>query len=248
MEAHLAALGAAAQADVPSIIERVLEDDSIFHFGRLLQSPKVAELATSDQYASHERLLKLFAFGVLGDYRAHVEQFPQLSAQQLSKLKCLTLVSLASETKVLDYDDLVRELDCASEQEMEDLVVEAIYKGLVSAKLDQTRRVVEIDFVLGRDVRLEDLPSMHARLDEWSDACQSALAETARHIEVASDAAKAKNLDSREFTKVLQSLRVACGATSVSEPSAPGGIDRTDSQYSSAEYQREEQRTRAEEL
>ncbi|KAJ2748546.1 COP9 signalosome complex subunit 7b, partial [Coemansia nantahalensis] len=197
MDAHLAVLNSAALADVPGVIDRVLDDDSVFHFGRLLQSSKVAELADSGQYASYGRLLQLFAFGVLGDYRANAEQFPQLSAQQLGKLKYLTLVSLASEARVLGYDDLVRELECASEQEMEDLVIEAIYKGLVSAKLDQKRRVVEIDFVVGRDVRLEDLPSMHAHLDEWSSACQSALAETARQIEAARDTAKTKSLESR---------------------------------------------------
>ncbi|KAJ2785199.1 COP9 signalosome complex subunit 7b [Coemansia javaensis] len=242
MDAHLASLAAAAPDDIPGVIERALADDSVYHFGKLLHAPKVAEAVAADERAQYGRVLELFAFGTLGDYKADASRFPPLTAPQVQKLKLLTLVGAAARAKTLPYDELAGELDCASEQELEDLVVEAIYKGLLAAKLDQRRRLVEVDFVAGRDVRREDLPGMHAQLEEWSGTCRDALAELTRDIEAANESARAKALDSREFAERLQELRAAHAAPAPE----PIGVDRSDSQYASSEYRREEQRTRAE--
>ncbi|KAJ2353114.1 hypothetical protein IWW50_004196 [Coemansia erecta] len=236
MDAYIVSLTTAPQANVPKIIENALEDENIYHFGRLLNSPQVAELVATEQFAQYGQLLELFSFGVLGDYKAAAAQLPQLSPQQLSKLKHLTLVTLASNEKVLQYEKLIAELDCSSEQEMEDLVIEAIYRNLLLAKLDQKRRLVEVDFAVGRDVRRQDLPDMYAKLEAWSNTCEDALAGIAADIETANATAAAQRDSNRDFTKRLQELRSNQSAASAE------GLPRTDSQYESTEYQREAQR------
>ncbi|KAJ2629183.1 COP9 signalosome complex subunit 7b, partial [Coemansia sp. RSA 1290] len=160
-----------------------------------------------------------------------------LNAQQLNKLKLLTLVTLASNDKVLDYDQVISELDCSSEKEMEDLVIDAIYKNLISAKLDQKKRIVEVDFVVGRDVRSEDLQDIYNKLEAWSKTCEDALAGIGNDIEASNAAALAKREDNREFTKTLEELRAS--------QQEPGGLPRTDSQYESTEYQREAERVKS---
>ncbi|KAJ2296743.1 hypothetical protein H4S01_001022 [Coemansia sp. RSA 2610] len=238
MDAYMVSLTTAAPDRVPEIIASALDDERVYHFGRLLNSPQVAELVATEQFAQYGRLLELFSFGVLTDYKTMAAQLPQLSPQQLSKLKYLTLVTLASNEKVLKYDTLIAELDCASEQEMEDLVIEAIYRDLVSAKLDQKRRLVEVDFVVGRDVRREDLPGLYAKLEAWSDVCDEALNGITQEIEASNAAVVAKRDNHREFVQSLQELRSAhAAATTTGE-----GLPRTDSQYESAEYQQEAQR------
>ncbi|KAJ2657544.1 COP9 signalosome complex subunit 7b [Coemansia sp. RSA 1199] len=190
----------------------------------------------AEQFAQYGQLLELFSFGVLNDYKAVAAQLPQLSPQQLSKLKHLTLVTLASNEKVLQYDRLIAELDCSSEQEMEDLVIEAIYKNILMAKLDQKRRLVEIDFTVGRDVRKQDLPDIYAKLEAWSNTCEEALEKISADIETVNAEAAAKRDDSRNFTNTLQELR------SNHVMAATEGLPRSDSQYESSEYQREAQR------
>ncbi|KAJ2501968.1 COP9 signalosome complex subunit 7b [Coemansia sp. RSA 1972] len=193
----------------------------------------------AEQFAQYERLLELFSFGVLNDYKTAAAQFPQLSPQQLNKLKHLTLVTLASNEKVLHYDMLIAELDCSSEQEMEDLVIEAIYKNILMAKLDQKRRLVEVDFTVGRDVRKQDLPDIFAKLEAWSNTCDEALEKLSADIETVNAEAAAKLDDSRNFTNTLQELR------SNHVMAATEGLPRSDSQYESSEYQREAQRVGA---
>ena len=55
-------------------------------------------------------LLKLFAYGTWMDYKASESSLPALSAEQTKKLKKLTVVSLASQRKIVPYDVLMREL------------------------------------------------------------------------------------------------------------------------------------------
>ncbi|KAJ2608499.1 hypothetical protein H4S08_004438 [Coemansia sp. RSA 1365] len=246
MEAHQVALVTASQAEIPGIIKRVLEDDNVHHFGWLLNSQKVAELVSTEQYAEYGRLLELFCFGVLSDYNTGTAQVSELSEVLLRKLKHLTLVSLASQNKILKYDDLMRNLDCSAEQDVEELVIETTYNNLVKARLDQKRRLVEVDYVVGRDVRREDLQLIYSQLEEWSQTCKDALNDITSDIDAANASAMAQKNDSVEFEKSLQRLRSTQAKESVAL--AADGQSRTNSQYASAQYQAEENRAKVEGL
>ncbi|KAJ2001966.1 COP9 signalosome complex subunit 7b, partial [Coemansia thaxteri] len=172
------------------------------------------------------------------------EQLPVLTPRLLEKLKRLTLVSLASALKVLHYDDLMRELDCTHEQQLEDLVIDAIYNELLVAKLDQQRRLVEVEYVVGRDVRREDLQAICEKLDKWSGVCKEELDKLAVRVEEVEKRAVTKRSDERRFASAQQELRLMYAASS-SATAVPDNLARYDSQYASSEYQREERRTGA---
>ncbi|KAJ2694487.1 COP9 signalosome complex subunit 7a [Coemansia sp. IMI 209128] len=245
MDAYLSTLHMATTVlEVTQVIQRLLEDEGIYHFGRVLDSPKARELATLEQPNVYWRLLELFSFGTLSEYKAVAAQLPELSERQLEKLKHLSLVSLASASKVLPYDDLIRELDCAHEQQMEDLVIDTIYKGLLSAKLDQQRRLIEVEFVVGRDVRREDLQAIYESLDQWSVLCEKELDTLTDGVNTAERESVSKRTREREFTFALQDLRMAYAAHASMGDDADS-LARYDSQYTSSEYQREERRAGA---
>ena len=55
----------------------------------------------------------------------------------------------------------------SSVRELEDLIIESVYLGLVSGKLDQAKKVFEVAEVSGRDVRLTDISQMLSTLTSW---------------------------------------------------------------------------------
>ncbi|KAJ2890917.1 hypothetical protein GGI21_000709 [Coemansia aciculifera] len=239
MDVYLNALSTATESEAIQVIQRLLEDEGIYHFGRVLELLKARELASAEHPSAYWSLLELFSFGTFSDYKVASAQLPELTERQLEKLKHLSLVSLASTTKVLPYDDLIRELDCAHEQQMEDLVIDTIYKGLLTAKLDQKRRLVEVEFVVGRDVRRGGLQDIYNALDQWSAVCEKELNRLGDGVNAAERESIAKRVKEREFTLDLQKLRM----TYASVAGEPDSLARYDSQYASSEYQREERRT-----
>ncbi|ORX72329.1 hypothetical protein DL89DRAFT_321382 [Linderina pennispora] len=237
MDAYLGLLKNATNESAARIILDALENDSLFHFTRLLEAPPIAKLAESDEFKPYLRLLEIFSFGTLSDYKLLSQQLPEINGHQLEKLKYLTLVTLASHAKVLQYNDLMSELECTDEQQMEDLVIESIYNGLLSAKLDQQRRLVEVDFVVGRDASRADLREMLSVLNSWSAVCDTALSDLNSRISNVSSEAVAKQMAEKDFTERLQEVRVKYAPVA-----GDGDEPLHSSQYTSTEYQREEQR------
>ena len=52
--------------------------------------------------------------------------------------------------------------------ELENLIIEAIYSGLLSGKMHHHEKVLHVDSVVGRDLRPEDLVKMQQSLTNWS--------------------------------------------------------------------------------
>jgi COP9 signalosome complex subunit 7 len=47
---------------------------------------------------------------------------------------------------------LLQQLDIPNVRELEDLIIECIYQGVVKGKLDQKQKQLEIDFAIGRGI------------------------------------------------------------------------------------------------
>ncbi|TRM62798.1 hypothetical protein BD626DRAFT_496523 [Schizophyllum amplum] len=143
----------------------------VFVFGELLDALSAAQLAGTP----HGALLDLFAYGTYTDYTSNPSAYPALGAAQVTKLKLLSVVSAAMEHRILPYADLITALDAPSVRALEDLVIDAVYQGLLEATLDQQRGVVEVAYTVGRDVRPEALPELLAGLQAWSSTTASVL-------------------------------------------------------------------------
>lgn len=118
-------------------------------------------------------LLRLFAFGTWSDYKASSAlQAQALSEAQALKLKKLTVVSLAAQSKTIAYDVLLRELEMRSVREVEDLLIECIYGGLLQGRLDQQAGQLEVFSSSARDVDPKELAAMSDTLLHWC-ACSA---------------------------------------------------------------------------
>jgi len=86
------------------------------------------------------------------------------------------MVSLSAEKKVIPYSDLLQELDLKNIRELEDLVIESLYQGLIKGKLDQKWKHLEVDFAIGRDLRPGQLDEMTAILVDWCNKSEIMIA------------------------------------------------------------------------
>eukprot|EP01036_Dinobryon_divergens_P028939 gene28939-37963_t len=91
----------------------------------------------------------------------HRELYLDLSEFQIVKLRQLTII--------LRYDDLFEALQIPplNTRELEDLIIDTIYTGLLSARLNQKSRSLHIFDFFSRDVRPENLPFIIDTFVKW---------------------------------------------------------------------------------
>jgi COP9 signalosome complex subunit 7 len=172
-----------------AIVEKVVRHRHIFVFGEILELDCVQRLrGTPEEFTM--RLLEIFAYGSVADYMRQRETLPALPEPALRKLRQLTLISLASGSKTLSYEQLFEALQLSSVRELEDLVIASTYQGLVRGKLNHAERRLEVQGASARDVTPAELDSMIERLGSWCDRSESLLAalEAASAEAVASSA------------------------------------------------------------
>ncbi|CAI5711621.1 unnamed protein product [Hyaloperonospora brassicae] len=149
-----------------ALIQQVLSNKKLFVFRELLDMPNVEALRDSE-YKEHYELLRIFCFGTYTDYVARKHELPELTPLQVNKLRKLTAVLLAHRFKNIPYDTLMQELDVSTVREVEDILIEAIYSGLIQGKLDQKLRCFVVKYAVGRDTHDEGVDEMIEKLTNW---------------------------------------------------------------------------------
>ena len=81
--------------------------------------------------------MRLFAYSNFREYKKSSTKYLELKPLQLKKLKMISIVDATHKSKVLEYQDLMQQLDIGSLRELEDLIIDCIYNELVEGKLDQ---------------------------------------------------------------------------------------------------------------
>jgi len=152
-----------------ALIKRALAERGIFVYGELLSLENVAVLVKGNEEEKKQyEQLQLFAYGDYPDFKKGGEsKYGKLNPAQIKKLKMLTIASLGSKSSELTYDRLGSALDINNVRELEDLILDTIYEGLLFAKLDQAGKIVQVDYAIGRDVKKDQLESMQQVLTTW---------------------------------------------------------------------------------
>lgn len=140
----------------------------VYVFAQLMDVPSIRELQKTPEHESSYALLELFAHGTYQEYKAKSSSYPPLSPQQVTKLKYLSLASLATQNRILPYSTLLAELEISTIRELEDLIIDAIYQDIVRGKLDQKEQQFEVEFTMGRDLQVSQLPALLDELKNWS--------------------------------------------------------------------------------
>ncbi|CAL3972646.1 unnamed protein product [Diplocarpon coronariae] len=164
-----------------NLIESATSAPNTFIFAELLQAPNIQALASSEHRASLS-LLEIFSHGTYSDYKASAD-LPALNAKQTQKLRQLSFLTLAKNQADLSYKNLLLRLGLETARELEDLVISAIYAGLVSATLDPYHQNVAVSSVSPlRDLQPDSVPAMLNTLNEWSARCVATLADLEKQI------------------------------------------------------------------
>jgi len=204
--------GAAAS----DLILQAISAPNVYVFGELLRSTNLQELNKKSETSPYWNLLELFAYGTYGDYLKNRDQFPPLNESMILKLRQLTIVTLAAVNKHIPYDRLLKELGLRNVRELEDLIIDAIYNGVIVGKLDQRNQQLEVDRCMGRDVRAEEIPSIVSMLTDWCDRCEGLFAITDEQMTRANTAkletAEKKKKIETEFTNAKKALKASAGA------------------------------------
>jgi len=196
---------------VVMVIQQVLKHPQIFVFGELLEATNVKELANT-QHKPYYDLLRLFASGTYQDYKARSD-LPKLTAPQLTKLKQLSVVEYAAKNKALSYDKLHVDLDIANVRELEDIIIDCVYLGLIQGKLDQRKKCFEVQSVIGRDLAQGEVEDMIGQLNTWLTSSEGVLKTLEKKIEQANTQYEKKKIQQNELEKqkkdIVENIKTA---------------------------------------
>jgi len=170
------------------LIQRVLKDPQIYVFGELVNSPNVVELEKTPAHKQWVDILRIFAYGTYKDYLAKKGDLPALNPNQIEKLKQLSIASHAAKQKVLRYSMLMEELEVKDVRDLEDLIIDTIYIGLIKGKLDQKKQVFEVEFAIGRDIGPDDVNQMLNSIQSWFVSSQELIKMIDKNIASANQA------------------------------------------------------------
>ncbi|KAJ8122102.1 hypothetical protein ONZ43_g1610 [Nemania bipapillata] len=188
------------------LITQATSNPNTYVFAELLQTPQIQALSQSPDHASHLKLLEIFSYGTYANYTS-TTSLPSLNDAQVLKLRQLSLLALAKDPRNLSYAALQQSLGLTSARALEDLVISAIYAGLVDAQLDPRNGVVHISSVSPlRDLAPGSIPSMLNSLREWSGRCTSTLEDL--EAQIASIKAAAAKRHNDKTTWVEQTAKL----------------------------------------
>jgi len=142
-----------------------------YMFAELLEMPNIQDLSLNEQHTPWLELLKVFSYKTWADYKQLGSALPQLNASQSNKLKQLSIVSLAEQSRILSYSELLTYLDISSVRQLEDLIIDAMYQDVLKGKLDQKEGRFEVEYTIGRDLEPgpTSLELLLNKLRDWSD-------------------------------------------------------------------------------
>lgn len=188
------------------IIKDATEDNSIYTFTELLESPNIEALKDKPEYSKHYEVLKLFAYGTYQDYKNSIDKFIPLSEKQLIKLKLLSLVTLSAQSKILKYDSLLEYLDIPNVRELEDLLINAIYQNVICGKLDQRNKQVDIEYTMCRDLEAKQITNIKDILSNWLNTSETVIEKLDKEIKRIDNEVSAKINIQENYDNSIQEL------------------------------------------
>lgn len=201
LEHYLALAASATGAGAADLCLRATADPNLHVFGELLSLPNIAALAGDAETAPHHALLRLFAYGTYGTYQSNPALYPALSEQHITKLRALSLVTLAAGHASLPYSSALTELALPTPQTLEQFVLDSIHPALLSVRLDQRAQTLFIVSTAPRDVDTSSgashVGSLIRTLTAWKESCDALLGAIDAKIEyVGAETAKKAALNS----------------------------------------------------
>ena len=196
------------------LVRSVLDNPEVLAFGEFLENAEIRSFLS--RHKALHNLFLIFAYGTYQEYlrathgNTVFSNVDKLTPAQERKLKQLSLVSLATQSCAVKYDDMCAAIRAQSLREMEDFVIDALlYPGLVSGRLDQRGRALCVDWVfVQRDVRREDVPALVvAPLREWASECKRLVEQVRSQAAVTASAVADAQKEREYFVRCLREVK-----------------------------------------
>jgi len=92
-------------------------------------------------------------------------------------------------------------------RELEDLIIDAIYMGIIQGSLDQKSKQLEVEFSMGRDLKPEDLDRMINVLNAWSTQSENIQKTIKEKIQHANTMFELEKKHKEEFEKRVENIK-----------------------------------------
>ena len=149
-------------AALEKIIEQILMSD-VYSTAEYLSSPNIKALGETNK---HYHTLKLFSNGTFSDYQKEKSQCISLNDKMLSNLKLISIIELAKSHKLLSYSTLKEKFDLKDNFSLEEILFNAISRGLIVGKVDMQKETVSIVSVKPRH-NLNDMSNAEKQIDKF---------------------------------------------------------------------------------
>jgi COP9 signalosome complex subunit 7 len=185
------------------VINSAIKHPQIFVFGEILNCQSVKDLANNPNLKSYLDLLKIFAYGTYPDFKARERdlKLKEIHPKAITKLKMLSIVEYASKNKFLSYEKLQKELDVQTLRDLEDLIIDCVYNGLIQGKLDQRKKAFEVQWVMGRDLGPTEVEDMIKTVEVWLKQSESLLTSLTDRMKVADTVHEKKKNEAAAISK-----------------------------------------------
>jgi hypothetical protein len=178
-----------AEQDALECVRTAIIDPQTFSFDHLLRIQAVKHLEKN--HSALFKLLKIFSHGRLNEFKIFVKENPKFISEKLKieedlllkKIKILTLISLAEQNKVLSYEQLQKELELQTEDELENFLINVLKSKAVSGKLNGVRKEFYITAFDQRCFDRKEWKNLRSNLQNLLDN----LKMTKKSVEIASD-------------------------------------------------------------
>ncbi|CAJ0954914.1 unnamed protein product, partial [Mesorhabditis belari] len=139
---------------VINAVEEAIAAPTRVGYGELLQDEKVRALEKEKPELWHT--LNVFTYGTYADLLPSTS----LSNEATMKMRQLTILSMAAKERQIPFDRLLSALKLDTDRAVEDLIIDAMYKGLLKGRLNSMDRCFEVEEWQSRDFPLEKLPAL----------------------------------------------------------------------------------------
>ncbi|VVT48456.1 uncharacterized protein SAPINGB_P001788 [Magnusiomyces paraingens] len=172
---------------VIDLVKRATGNRSIYGFAEFYEPLRARTGVLSQANALSEAaeawvdVLEVFTYGTWKDYVGLGYRAPELNEAQITKLRQLTLVSLAGRSARLGFDEIV-EATGVEVGQVEGLVVDAVYADLLDARVDTKEQAVVVARAVGRDANKERLAELGRVLGSWEGLAVGLIRETSQRV------------------------------------------------------------------
>lgn len=164
------------------VVKEYIVSQDLFQFD-VAEIPAVKALESSADHKVLYAMLKLLLDGTVKEFRAFmasdgkkvVDTIGVTEDLLLSKMMLMALVGLVNRRSSVCFKEIAENLDLSSNSDVENLIVKAIGKKLMEAKIDQLAEEVVISKCSSRKFERAEWEGLSADLKQWRQAISDVL-------------------------------------------------------------------------